>query len=605
MGPPHFGSSPQHHSHPPSGSAQGSVQGSARRSSSRRYDEESILSSESNGWRGETDSEIKERVLAYATEQLQARGRLSTATLKIIMANLPSFHPRMTGSQRSTIIGKFTSVSKHIKPTQNDIYISLAEWWRMINGKANELGWTCAMRFRFLVNTGGLPPTGEYEVRAERVKAFMDRHEEWLPRYEDTTSEEKLDYWLFIWVDVGLKFIYEFYTVQPTEMIEEGLVAYMNQPEHLINASCDDVLNSQFHKVHAMWRAMNVHLRLRSAAMVDSPQVTWRLLVEWLEKQKPGGPMMMIHVRKALRKLAINPQEVLPLGHGLSDSEIGMMVANGGVNPSEKTLDLVLQKLKEKALLGDLDMVVTTRAQLSNMIAPEVTSGRVSGNPSRLRGNTRSANSVQTDMSTLTMNTNTGYGQPGGGERPIACETCALFHNGKCRLVTTKGRHHVEGLLAHRSLVQISPDGLKKMSLYWRKKLIQFYFPKLKYSQAETDKALKDVDEAIAKLPKANREEIERYARDMRSYVNAVEVEERSNIKELKKERDLIVNYVAGLRVVQDTPKDSRSKPHRGSESKTKARRNRQRAKKEEESDSSDKSDGSDEDYSGSESDCD
>jgi hypothetical protein len=510
----------------------------------------------------------------------------------------------MTGSHRSSIIGKFTSVSKTIKPTHNDKYISLGEWWRLINAKANELGWTCAMRFRFLVNTGGLSPTKAYEVRAERVKAFMDRHEEWLPHYEDTTPEEKLEYWLFLWVDVGLKFIYEFYQVQPAEMIEEGLVLYMNQPEHLIDATCDDVLNSQFHKVHDMWLAMNVHLRLRSAAMVDSPQVTWRLLVEWLEKQVPGGPMMMIHVRKALRKLAINPQEVLPIGHNLTEAEIHRMVANGGVNPSERTLDLVLQRLKEKALLGDLDMVATTRAQLSNMMAPaETTGGRASGGTSRQRGGTRSANSVQTDMSTLTMNTNTGYGAQGGADRPTPCNTCGLFHHDKCKLVTSKGRHHVDNLLAHRSLVNIAPNGSKSLSTFWRKKIIQFYFPRLKYSQAETDKAIREIEAAIAKLPKANREEIERFAKDQQRYVNLAEIEDRTHIRQLRKEKDFIVNFVSGFGA-KDTSEESRAQSTRKSSDATeRTRKKARRSKKQEESDSSDKSDGSDDEDSGTESD--
>jgi len=430
------------------------------------------------------------------------------------------------------------------------MFISLAEWWKMIGTKANDMGWTPAMRVRFLANTGGLPSTKEYAVRAERVKAMLAQIAEWLPRYDENTSEERFEYWLYIWVDIALKFVTEFYQVQPMEMVEKKLVAYMGQPEHLIDSSDNDFLNSQFHKVHAMYVAMNVWLRHRSSELVNTPLLTWRIWTEWLEKQEPGGPIMVVAVKAALRKLAHKANEVLPRHHNLSDADMEALRTRGGINPTEKTYELVLRKLKERALDGDLVMEAKTLNQFNAMFNQ---AGKASGTTVRPK---RSSHSVVTDMSTLTMNTMAdaqGTASGGGGQRYTPCESCGLFHrmgpSGKCHLVSAKGRHIVDALVKHRSTTQIGIDGQRTLSDYWRKKFIQFLFKKLKYSPTQEDKAIKELEEAIAKLPIATRQEIEKFANDQQRFTNLAEVEDRSHLKALVKERNSIVNLVKGSKV--------------------------------------------------------
>ena len=145
---------------------------------------------------------------------------------------------------------------------------------------------------------------------------------EWLPRYDENMSEERFEYWLYIWVDFALKFVMEFYQVQPMEKVEADLVEYMGQSEHLIDSLDNDFMNSQFHKVHGMYVA-NVWLRHRSSELVNTPLLTWRFWTEWLEHQEPGGPIMLLKVKTGLRKLGNTAEVVLPMYHGLSPQELG------------------------------------------------------------------------------------------------------------------------------------------------------------------------------------------------------------------------------------------------------------------------------------------
>jgi len=544
--------------------------------------EQSSIMSES-GYGGETDEGIRDSLRHYIVARLKQLGKQSAATEAIAMSGLPPFRfERLTGSHRASIVKSFSTVAKGIKPSHDAIFISLAEWWKMIGTKSNDMGWTTAMRVRFLANTGGLPTTKAYEVRADRVKAMMTQIQTWLPRYDENKSEERFEYWLYIWADISLKFITEFYQVQPMERVETNLVEYMGQPEHLIDSSDNDFLNSQFHKVHGMYVAMNVWLRHRSSELVNTPLLTWRIWSEWLERQEPGGPIMMVTVKAALRKLATNAESVMPKYHGLREEQLDELRDFGGVNPSEKVYELVLQKLKERALEGDLVMEAKTLSQFNAMFNQ---AGKASGNGATVRQK-KSSNSVVTDMSTLTMNTmadQKGGSSGSGGQRHAPCSFCGLFHkmssNGKCHLITPGGRHNVDTLVRHRSTTQIGTNGKKSLSEYWKKKFIQFLFPKLQYTKSQEDKAIKELEEAISKFPIANRAEIERFAQDQQRFANLAEVEDRSHITQLIKERNIIVNYVMGL--------GSKSKQEKIAK-KAQKRREARREREEAESNSSD-----------------
>jgi hypothetical protein len=559
----------------------------SKRQEDSRSDFGSFTSEESE-WKGESDSEIKERIRDFVKRHLEERGIYSPTVLKIITGNLSPFRWPALKNQASTA-RSYSGVAKNIKVSCTEIYISVNEWWKKINDYATDNGWSPAIRIRFLANTGGLNSGKVYETRVERVKALMAQISEWMPRYDGATPGDQFEYWTFVWVEVGLKFIEEFHQVQPTEMIEGGLQEFMRQSEYLIKADCDDFLNTQFHKVHAMFVAMNVWLRERSSALVDTPLWTWRLLVDWLDSQTPAGPLMMVHVKAALRKLGTDPEMVIPVHHGLTALQLQEMRVQGGINPTEKTYELILRLLKQRALQGDLVMEAKTLSQLSSLLhqAGQPASKALGGG--RNRGSGRSSNSVTTDsVSAITMNTTTGGN---GGDRKFSpCETCGMFHlkdkNGKCRFVNSKNKHKTENMADHRSTTEIKVDGSKQLSKYWEKKYIQYLFPKLNYSQEEADRAIKELKAHIGKLPKASRAEIEKFAKSMELYTNLAEKEDRSHINQLKTEMNTIVNFVSGGGTRKSGSKKSSSRSSRV----------------EEVSDSSDSEEGSDWESDGEES---
>jgi hypothetical protein len=559
---------------------------------------------EESAWRGEDDADIRKRIRKYATDFLELRGKFSTIVLEIVMKNLAPFRYRLTKSHQASIVRSFNAVAKQIKPACTDIFISMAEWWKMINARSNDYGWAPTMRVRFLANTGGLPSTKEYLVRQERVKSLIHQIHEWMPRFDESVEEDMFEYWTFVWVDVGLKLIEEFHQVQPTEMIEAGLQAYMKQPEHKIDAYCDNFLNTQFHKVHAMFVAMNVWLRERSSALVGTPLWTWRILEEWLVSQTPAGPLMMVQVKDALRKLSMSPELVFPVNHNLSNKELQQVRELGGVNPTERVYELVLRKLKQRALEGDLKMEASTMSQFTNLLLQAGgRSGGGGGSGRQRSGNGRMANSVSTDVSTLTMNTVSGGGGRGGAasgaQKFTPCSTCSMFHraadDGKCPLVDSKGRHRQSAMMSHRSTTEIGREGKKRLSEYWRKKYLQFLFPKLKYSDAEADNAIKDLRDAIEKQPKASRAEIEKFAQAQVLYANLAKEEDNTHIRALIREKNFIVNYVRDTRGGGDAQsgsgKTTAGRSNRDSGSR-KTRRSQQ--VEEESSDGSSDEDGSD-----------
>jgi hypothetical protein len=266
---------------------------------------------------------------------------------------------------------------------------------------------------------------------------------------------------------------------------------------------------------------------------------------------------MMVHVKDALRKLSVDPERVFPVNHGMSREQLKEVRVLGGVNPSEKVYELVLRKLKQRALENDLKMEVSTMAQMASVLSQ---AGKPASATRGSRGVGRSANSVSTGLSTLTMNTVAQAGRGSGGgprpaQKPTPCTVCSLFHraqsDGKCPLVDSKGRPKVSGMMNHRSTTNIGADGKKTLSEYWRKKFNQFFFPKLKYSQAEGDKVLKELKAEIAKLPVATRAEIEKFAESQVRFTNLAKVEDQSFINTLRKERNTIVNYVQGIKAAQ------------------------------------------------------
>jgi hypothetical protein len=107
-----------------------------------------------NGFDGMTKEMINEELFIYVSEKLADLGKDTEVTEKIIIDNVPAFSLRTKNSRTAT--EKFPKVVKDVKPQSEGTYISVAEWWGMINVVCSDYGWSVATRVRFLGRTGGL-----------------------------------------------------------------------------------------------------------------------------------------------------------------------------------------------------------------------------------------------------------------------------------------------------------------------------------------------------------------------------------------------------------------------------------------------------------------
>ena len=323
------------------------------------------------------------------------------------------------------------------------------------------------------------------------------------------------------------------------------------------------------------------------------------------------GPLLLTHINKSLNLLGTNVEEAIPRGHGKSKAALETIRKKGAMGATESTYGLILEKLKLKAVNGELMMEVKTFSQMKDIQSQSPGESDYGGGSTQKKKKKTAGkvNSVTTDyrpsssVSSLTLNTSTSTFK---GERHPMCEICHLYHqlskklNGQgkpqCPFFDTASRSFkTKAFAAHRNVIVMTRKGDKLLSDYWRRKLEQFAFPALGITSAgDQAKVISDVKKAIADLPKATDAEIKKYAEDSRRFVAMVEREDRENVNALKKEVTTLVNMAAQLPAKSDKSEKTRAKS-----AKKKAEKEKAKAAKEEESDSSSES----EEDSGEESD--
>jgi hypothetical protein len=355
-------------------------------------------------------------------------------------------------------------------------------------------------------------------------------------------------------------------------------------------------LNSQFHKVDSLYKAVYTLLRDKSSDLISSPLYVWKLLTAFLKEQEPVGPLMMTHINKALNKLGVNPAEVFPVNHWLSAAELGEVKRRGAAGASEETYGFILSQLKHRALNGDLAMEFKSFEQMANSVkyqaGEKANSGGWSTAGKKKSEKKVNAISVSTDLSTLTLNTTTTGGKGKFTKYPC-CLGCRLFHEvGKdgCPFwIAAKREFQVGAFLKHRSVRLIGPDGTSTLSAYWIKKLYQYAFPSLGITEEKDRlKIIADLKKAASRLPKASQAEIEKFAKDSVSYVNLALSEDNSHVNAMRKETEFIVNAVAQGKL-EDAERKGAEKAR--AQDKKKRKKARDKKKKEAESDSSSSSD--------------
>ena len=265
-------------------------------SSRGSYREESQMSrtgqdSEYEGFEDYTEGEILSEIALHVCQELSAGGQGSPMAEKIIMDNLNlvvmKFVSKM--AQRGNQIKDMGKQVKGIKPESNGgTFIAVGEWWKAINTVGDSFGWSFALRCLFLKQTGGLA-RGVHDGHRHRVMEFMEDMA-WMPEYKEGHRETDSRHWLYVWVNVGIRMILEFHQAQPAEMIEAGLLKMMNGAAYRLDPRSDDPLNSQIHKIDALYKAGNIFLKRRSTDLIASPIYWWSILFKWLKEQKPAGP---------------------------------------------------------------------------------------------------------------------------------------------------------------------------------------------------------------------------------------------------------------------------------------------------------------------------
>ena len=234
------------------------------------------------GFSGMYRQDIMNEVTEYVTQKLTEFGSLSTLTVDTLVKNLPRMGLLTRRGHEQSGVSSFQRIVKTFNPYSSGSFISVPEWWKMLNGQIDDLGWSLAMRIRFLGRTGGLAAKVNESCRV-RVMDLINKPEVWLPDYEAQRSEEDHRYWLYQWINVGLKIIQEFHTVQESEVIEEGLQELFKKDKYTFTSKTNP-LNADFYRVCLLWQDMNQWLIERSSDLVNSPLYVWKLLKGWLEK---------------------------------------------------------------------------------------------------------------------------------------------------------------------------------------------------------------------------------------------------------------------------------------------------------------------------------
>jgi len=483
---------------------------------------------------GETMEDVLEEVLVYVQDRLSLIHQDNPENISILMDNIPPLG--IYNKYPGQVSSKFKKGASDIKPETHKSYICFREWWKMIEEVASLAGWSIKSRVLFLGKTGGLAEGVKDDYR-DRVKNLIEDISIWLPRkYNKAKSERDNRYWLYLWMDVGIRLIEEFHTALPPNLMEEGLMKMMKLSKYKLDAKEDDFLNSQFYKVDLIYKAIYKHLREQSSSYASSPLYVWSLLHRWLESQKPVGPMFQRVINKAVNSLSSDPLSVFNANHRLSPSDIERIKQLGANGATEQVYTLVLDKIKNQALMKELTLQCRTVSELADLHKQiesagggKSTTGSGGGNgrdkPKRERG----VLSVSTDLSSITNNTTT---VTGGKKRYPICKWCRLFHEAspddKCKFWDEVKRiFRTKAFIMHRGVRVIDKKGVSTVSEYWIKKLKQYSFGAFGVNKdSDREKIIRDLHKAAADLPKATPDEIAKYARESQKWMNLTHTKE-------------------------------------------------------------------------------
>jgi len=532
------------------------------------------------GFSGMFRQDVVDEVTEYVTQKLTESGNVSTLTIDTIVKHLPKLGLYTRKGHEQSATQYFTRAAKDITPYSEGAFISVPEWWRMLNELLDDRGWSLAVRVRFLGRTGGLAAKVN-DSCLTRVKDLIRNSSSWLPDYDAQRPEEDNRYWLYIWIDVGLKLIQEFHSVQKSEVIEEGLKVLFKDKKYAFTSQADP-LNRDFYRVCLLYQDMNVWLVERSSDLVNSPIYVWKLLKKWLKEQGVAGSVMVSYVEKALAKLAIDPASVLPAFPKMSDAKLLEIRHQGSGHATRETYQMILEQLKARATQEDLQYQVSSLSQINEMYQEaQKKSDKPKSEVAEKKQRKANSTVVTTDYSTLTVNSvATEKGGDKSKQRAPMCGQCKLYHwptDEVCPFWDPeKKQFKIKNFLNFSTVRKIEKDGSSTVNEFWIQKLKHFGFKGMGITREQDQKKiLKDLKTAAEQWPTASIEERNKYAEKRKLMTQLTTLGE-----EQQGGQDMLVNQVGAWTTVVGKAESKRKAKATSAKKKKKSSKKKEQKKK-------------------------
>jgi len=548
-------------------------------------DEMTILSA----FGGLTRAEVVDQLLAYAYDALARQGKDTTEVRRIIAQNMPSFTVVTKFGSRSTIMNSFSKHVKDIKPHCDGQYISMDEWWQSLAEMAQDLGISIPFMCRFMAKTGALA-SGIHDVYRQRVKDMWKDRARWLPNYDPNRDEKELEYWAYIWMDVTVKFMREFYVVMDNdEIVEAALKELFELPTYELTDT-EDPINMDMWKAYQLYVDTLFLLKDRGSDLVESPLYPFNLVKKWLLTQGIAGHGIHALLVKAVKQLGVNPESVFPPHHQLSAKRLAEIMAGGASKADESVLLLIWEQLKCQANNKEFTYAASNLTQMRLMQAAQ-TKGDDGDEKKKKQGsrerkvNAVAAASPATASSSMSGSAGQDTGRGGGGGYlRYLCPSCSLNHDEspKCPFWDKQKREfNHQAFLKFKTVRTIRQDGSSRASEFWKEKLRRYSFARMGLSEAEQRDLLRKLDETAMALPIVS--DAERLKLTGRAKNSNLAVQDTSNTQALVEMRDQIVALTAEVqrgRERKSSTSASKAKTSKSSRSKSAKKSKKSKSKK-------------------------
>jgi len=533
---------------------------------------------------GRTRAEVTDTLLAYAFDALGEEGKDTEEVRRIVTENMPPFTLVTKHGQKPNITNAFSKNVKDIKPYCDGEYISMDEWWKALAEMAQDLGLSIPLMCRFLAKTGGLAK-GVHDAYKKRVIDMWKDRSSWLTNYDANRDEKALEYWAYIWMDVTVKFMCEFYVVLDNEEVETSLEELCTEDCYAITDVVDP-MNRELWKAYQLYKDMLTLLKDRGSDLVNSPQFPINMLKKWLLTQGIGGHSIHAVFVKAVKRLSVDPAEVFPSNHKKTPKQLQQIKAKGPSKATEEVYLLIWEQLKKRARAKEFDYVAANLQQMKMMQDSQSSADGEGEKKKKGASKEKKVNSVATAAPAKAAipapPTRAEAQDKGWGYKGYICPTCSLNHDevAKCPYWDPKAKvFDIAAFLKLKSVRHVRHDGSSIVSEFWKTKLRKHSFGCMRVTDAEGEKIITDLDAAARALPKVS--EAERVKLMARSRSSNLTVQGDTQAAALDEMKEQIVALTAEVKRGRERDSQkSTSKPKSSKSSKPKSGKSSKQGKK-------------------------